>query len=432
MRRCAASVLGSAAVVVALLGASSARADLGEDASRLTRTWGEHGIVRRLPPRLGERGVPSVIFLPIELLSGPASSCVSVAVLGPHSTHFTLRAAGSAYLPDSSEDWPQASLAGLVQITRCGSRKSRLSALVVEMRSPRALIEVIAVESQQPVQPAVEILPQRDPGPIAPFTGLSLPNTPPPLPERLAAAEANARRNGSEEIEREFAMSSARGAGLVRRQVDAGCHRLDVLVEPTPNRAALGDLAVMPELDATASLVSVERGDGHGAAFTFCAGDRTQVAFRFAGAPPESRVWVVASRFALPQGLLDNWGSGGKARMAAVLYRHGVRVSNAPVDQALGVQGPTLMPVAVVPGNCYVAAVTAVQGQAFGIALAARVGGAEVQNHGGSSGDGTLISFCARGHDIVTVEADSRGAGLTWLFALWEASRLPLGEELRL
>jgi hypothetical protein len=413
-----------------LLHAAPARADLGEDAARLARAWGEQGILRRLPPRLGERGIPSVVFLPIELLSGPPSSCVSVAVIAPNSTHFTLRAAGSAYLPDSAEDWPQASLAGLVQITRCGSRKSRLSALVVEMRSPRALLEVIAVESQQPVQPAVEVLPQRDPGPIAPFTGMSMPTAPAPMAERLAAVDAKARRAGSEDLERDSSTSSARGAGQVRRALEAGCHRLDVLAEPADKRAALGDLALMPELDATASLVSTERGDGLSAALTVCAGERTNVSFRYAGAPPESRIWVVTSHFPLPLGLLDSWGSGGKARMAAVLYRHGVRVSRPPVDQALGVQGPTLMPVRVEPGACYVAALTAVQGQAFGMALATRVGGREVQNHGGASGDGTLVSFCARGQETALIESDSRGASLTWLFALWETARLPLGEEL--
>lgn len=371
------------------------------------------------------------MFLPIELLSGPASSCLSVVVLGPHSTHFAVRTAGSAYLPDSAEDWPQASLAGLVQITRCGSRKARLSALVIEMRSPRAVVEIIAVESQQPLEPAVDILPQRDPGPIAPFTGLSLPGAPAPIAERLAATEANARRSGSDEITRDSLASSARGSGIVRRDVEVGCHRFDVLAEPADGRAALGDLALMPELPATASLVGSERGDGLDAAMTLCAGDRTQVAFRFAGAPPESRVWIVTSRVPLPSGLLDEWGTGGKARMAAVLFRHGVRATAPPIDQALGVQGPTLMPMQVVPGGCYVAAVAGVQGQAFGMALAARAGGREVQNHGGPSGEGTLVSFCARAADTALIEVDSRGVGLTWLFAVWEASRLPLGEELK-
>ncbi len=427
MTRAPASVCAFA--LAGLLGAFPAKAELADDAGRLTRTWGEHGIVRRLPPRLGERGTPSVIFLPIELLSGPASSCLSVVVLAPPSTHFAVRTAGSAYLPDSAEDWPQASLAGLVQITRCGSRKSRLSALVIEMRSPRAVMEVIAVESQQPLEPAVEILPQRDPGPIAPFTGLSLPVTPPAIGARLAATESKARRAGADEVNRESLASSTRGAGLVRRNVEPGCHRFDVLAEPAQGRPALGDLALMAELPGAASLVDSERGDGLDAAVTLCAGERTSVALRFAGAPPDARMWLVASRVPLPAGVLDGWGSGGKARMAAVLYRHGVRAGSAPIDQALGVQGPTLMPISVVPGACYVAAVAGVQGQIFGIALAARVGTSEVQNHGGSSGEGTLVSFCARGADTALVEVDSRGIGLTWLFALWEASRLPLGEE---
>lgn len=429
MKRAAAS--STCAALAGLLYALSAQAELGEDASRLTKVWGERGIVRRLPPRFGERGTPSVVFLPIELLSGPASSCLSVVVLGPHSTHFAVRTAGSAYLPDSPEDWPQASLAGLVQITRCGSRKARLSALVIEMHSPRAVVEIVAVESQQPLEPAVDILPQRDPGPIAPFTSLSLPGAPPPIGGRLAAAEAKARRAGADEVTRDSLPSSGRGAGVVRRDVEAGCHRLDVLAEPADGRAALGDLALMPELPATASLVTNERGDGLDAAVTLCAGERTQVALRFAGAPPESRLWLVSSSVPLPSGLLEDWGSGGKARMAAVLHRHGVRASAPPVDQALGVQGPTLMPISVVPGACYVAAVTGVQGQAFGMALAARVAGREMQNHGGASGEGTLVSFCARSADTALIEVDSRGLGLTWLFALWEASRLPLGEEFK-
>ncbi|MGC4088470.1 MAG: hypothetical protein QM756_11350 [Polyangiaceae bacterium] len=172
-----------------------------------------------------------------------------------------------------------------------------------------------------------------------------------------------------------------------------------------------------------------ERGDGLAAAFTLCAGERTSVAFRFAGAPPEARLWIVRSARALPSGLLDSWGSGGKARMAAVLLRHGVRVHDTPVDQALGVQGPTLMPIAIEPSGCYVGVITAVQGQPFGMALAARVGRAEAQNHGGPSGEGTLVSFCARGERTAQIESDSRGAGLTWLFALWQTSRLPLGME---
>ncbi len=409
---------------------SSARADLGQDVARLTANWSERGTLRRLRPRLGERGTPSVIYLPNELLSGAASSCVSVAVLGTNSTHFTLRAVGNSYLPDSVEDWPQASLAGLVQITRCGTRKSRLAALLLEMHSPRGVIEVVAVESSEPVQPAVEVLPQRNPGPITPLPGLAPPIPAVALTERLALAEASARRAGANDVARDSALTSARGTGHVRRQLEAGCHRLQVLTEPGSPEDSTGDLALMPELDATASLVSIERGDGFDAALTLCAGEPGSVGFRFAGAPPNAKLWVVVSRSELPAGLPQAWGAGGRARMAAVLMQHGASVRELPIDQAIGVQGPTLMPIAVEPGACYTAALSAVQGQAFSLALGARVGGTESQNHSRLGGDGTLISFCARGESVALVEADSRGAGLTWLFALWQTGRLPVGEEI--
>jgi hypothetical protein len=78
-----------------------------------------------------------------------------------------------------------------------------------------------------------------------------------------------------------------------------------------------------------------------------------------------------------------------------------------------------------------VAALSAVQGQAFTLALGVASGSISAQNHSGLGEDGTLIAFCSRGESQVQVETDSRGAGLTWLFALWQTGRVPLGEVMR-
>jgi hypothetical protein len=421
--------IARACALFLLLFTSLSRAELGDDVTRLSKVWREHGVVRHLPPRLGERSAPSVIFLPVELLAGASSSCISVAVLGPSSIHFTLRAVGGAYVPESVEDWPQASLAGLVQITRCGARKARLGALLVEMRSPRAVLEVVAVESREPVPPATDVLLQRDPGPIAPLMGFGPPGAPPPIAERLTSAELHAQQEGDLELQRDSVQSTPRGTGSVHRVVEPGCHRWQVLAEPGGDANRVSDLAVIPELSAAAGLVAVDRGDGYAATIGFCAGERTTIGFRFAGASSSARVWLVASRTPLPDGLPDGWGSGGRARMAAVLRRYEAKVSGMPLDQALGVQGPTLMPIAVEPGACYVAALTAVQGQAFSLALGASTGAIRAQNHTGLSADGTLISFCSRSESLATIEADSRGTGLTWLFALWQTGRVAVGEE---
>ena len=63
------------------------------------------------------------------------------------------------------------------------------------------------------------------------------------------------------------------------------------------------------------------------------------------------------------------------------------------------------------------------------LALAAVSGGVSAHNHGGQGGESTLVSFCARSQSTALLEADSRGAGLFWLFALFQNGRLAVGEE---
>jgi hypothetical protein len=252
---------------------------------------------------------------------------------------------------------------------------------------------------------------------------------PAPIAERLARAEANAHRDGALESERESVQSTSQGTFASRRPVDPGCHRFEFFGEASDDERLPYDLSVLPEFDATASLVSVERGDGLGATFTACAGESTSLNFRVSGAPRNRPVWLLASRFALPAGLPESWGSHGRARMAAVLRRHNVSVAAMPIQQGLGVQGPTLMPIQVEPGACYVAAITPLEGHAYQLALGAVVGGVSSQNHGISPDEGTLVSFCVRKQTVATIEADSRGAGLTWLFGVWQLGRRPLGEE---
>jgi hypothetical protein len=405
-----------------------ANADLGEDAARLTTAWKATGKVQRLAPRLAERAAPVVIFLPAELASPSSGVCTSVAILGPTSTHFTARAVGPA-ASDDSDDWPQPSLAGMVQLTRCGQRRTPLSTVLIEMRSPRAVLETIAVEARAAVRPAIDVLPQRNPGPIAPIGGSEPRALPPPMAQRLASAAVRLAREGTRDVRRDVIQSSPRGTGKFPIVVEAGCHRFDFFAEPARENADDVALAVEPELDAAASLVAVDQGDGLDAAVTLCAGDRSQVSLDYGGAPAGSSVHVLAAAWPLPPGLPEAWGPTGRARVAAVLRRHSVRIAGAPIDQALGVQGPTLMPVAVEPGACYVATLVAVRGAPQALALAAVAGNLRAQNHGGLGGEGTLVSFCARARESVLFEADSRGNGLFWLFALFQNGRVAIGEE---
>lgn len=405
------------------------RADLGADAARLTKVWRLDGEVRRLEPRLAERGAPTVVFLASELAQRSPRACSSVAILGPSSTHFSVRAVGAAPSPDDVDDFPVPSLAGLVQLTRCGQGRARLSTLLIEMRSPRAVIETIVVESQTAVRSAVEVLPHRNPGPLALPGGSSPRPEPPPMPARLASLEARSKREGAARIERFELPSSPRGAGTLRRLIEAGCHRLDLLASAKNAVEDDFELAAMPEIHDALSVVSIDRGDGLDTSLTFCAGDRSPLAVEYAGAPRNAQVSAVLSSWPLPDGLSDAWGATGRARVAATLRRHAAPVEGAPVFQALGVQGPTLMPAEVEPGACYVAVLVAVRGSPQGLALAAVSGATSAQNHGGQGGEGTLVSFCARSSERVLFEADSRGVGLFWLFALFQNGRVAIGEQ---
>lgn len=422
--------LGSLLGLAAVLGASPASGELGEDAARLAHAWRRHGPVVRLRARLAERGVPTVIFVPAEALG--AARCATVAVLAPNSTHFVVRAVGGSTTDETVDDWPQPSLAGLVQLTRCGRRKAGLSALFVDMRSPRAVLETIVVRADEAARPAVAALPQRDPGPIVPFPETGQRPPPQPLSERLTAAEARARREGAKESFREILKSSARGSGRLRRKLEPGCHRLDLLAEAPTSADSSYDLVAVPKLDAVASLVAVERGDGLDASVRLCAGEESELELELGGAPAGVNVMVLGGSWPLPDGLSDAWGGAGKARIAALLQRHQVRIRGGPVDQALGIQGPTLMPVGVEPGACYVAVLAAVRGEPRGLALAALSNGVAAQNHGGPEGDSTLVSFCARSEPRAVIEVDSRGNSLVWLYALFQTSRVAaVGEPAR-
>lgn len=417
------------AALCAVLGATRpCSADLDSDVRQLVRAWEKHGRVHRLTPRFAERARPLLIFAPPELVVKETAGCLTAAVLGPSSTHFTVRVAGNAAAGEP--EWVVGSVAGMVELTRCGPERAQLAGLLVEMRSPRAVLETLIVESKKPIPRAAESVPQRDPGPVRPLAGNE--PRPPPLPiaVRSRTAEARLERDGGTLLARERLVSSSDGTGSLERTLEAGCYRFDLLAEPATLRREAYELTVLPDVAGPASVVSVERGDGLDAAVSVCAADTARLAVDFAGAPARSPVWVMSARWAFPEGLPEAWGSGVRARVAAVLRRHGVRVFGSPVDQALGVQGSTLMPVAVEPGACYVGVLAALEGRPLGLALAAAPGGIVSHNHGGLEGDGTLVSFCARSETRALIEADARGSAVIWIFAMWQTGRLSLGEEL--
>jgi hypothetical protein len=412
----------------ALTAAAPARADLDQDVSRLSAAWQRHGAVTRLEPRLAERGAPSLVFAP-KAAGGGRSRCLTFAIVGPSSTHFVVRTLGQSQSPLPGGETVLVSLAGLVELTRCGRDRGTIAALLVEMRSPRAVLETLVVESAAPLPRAISVVPQRDPGPIDPLVLQERRAAPPPMATRRALAESRLRRDGGRELTSESLASRADGSGSSTRTLPPGCHRFELLAEGS-EAGPSAELGLLPRIDGPARLVSLERGDGSQLAVSLCAGAESRLALDYAGAPPGSSVTLIQARWPLPDGLPEVWGPIARAAVAAILMRHNARVSSFPVDQGLGIQGPTLLPVRIEPGACYVAVVAAITGRSAGLSLAASAAGVSAQNRSGEEEDGTLVSFCARSGTRALLEVDSRGHGLVWLYGLFQTGRIELGAEL--
>lgn len=416
--------------LVALLVSGAARADLDADLGALERAWGRAATrLTRLEPRLVQRGEVVAVRLPAHALDVSRDDCSTVAVIGAPSAQFVLRfapLAGGPAWPNGES--PETSSAGAAQLVRCGVRKSMLSRLLIEMRSPRGVLEVVVVEGPKPASALSRSLPLRDPGPSAPFGRVGPRPTAAPTATRAAGALERQRREGAARVARAEARALRDGTSESRLHLDPGCHELVVLspdpgADPEP-RDIDAELWALPSgrslsRDHTVSL---------DATLPVCVGERTSARLRIAGAEPSALITVVHATWPLSEALPERWGPEPRARLAATLGRHWLRsVTEPPVYESLGAGGVTLLPLPVTPGRCYLLALAGLRGQMIGVAASASFGTRRVQNHSGLGGDGVAVAFCAV-DDTATFEIEARGTGLLWLGALFNVSGAELGE----
>jgi hypothetical protein len=416
--------------VALLFGTASARADLPSDVARLTAEWKEYGKFQSLKPRLLERGDIRPLLLPAVLTDPTTQSCTTVAVLATASSNFVLRFVperGRISFPNG--EWPETSIAGAAQIVRCGARKQMLDRLVIEMRSPRAVVEALAVQAAVPLPSLRRTLPHRDPGPVAPMASGGPPPASAPLEQRAGGIEAKNRREGAVEIRRRRLDAGEDGGGDVLLRFERGCHRLDALSMSGPSAAMRGidvDLELM-SID-TRELFASDRTESADASLTTCVGEPTPLRLHFSGSLPQMPIALLSARWDLPKGLSEEWDPDVRARMAeAIWHSHNRSLGGRPVFQSIGVGGLTVLPIEVEPGACYLAAVAPIRGESSGVGLAAVLGRQHVQNHGGPEGAGTTLAFCSEGDERALFEIETRGVGLVWLFAVWQTGQLPIG-----
>src|SRR5690606_17069099 len=108
--------------------------------------WRGAAHVNAQAPRLLERGNQLPLSLRASLLTDKRR-CATVVLLAAPNVSFALRSVhGSA-----ASQPPEASVAGLIQISRCEERREELASLVLEMRSPRGVVEILSASSDAPL-----------------------------------------------------------------------------------------------------------------------------------------------------------------------------------------------------------------------------------------------------------------------------------------
>ena len=408
-----------------------ARAELGADVQALTAARASFGRVVRLKPRLLEHGDRLPFSIAPELLDGKDSSCVTVSILGVPESHFLIHF--SQFDPGApSTAFAEASAAGAAELTRCGSSKPFLAGMVVEMRSPRGVLETLLSIAPAGVPKLTEVLPAREPG-----TELALGDPGerpalPPLSQRVQRLSVRARREGAQSFERDTLQASEDGSGAAPITLSPGCHELTLLGEATP---AAGSAAIDLDLeladpDSNARL-AIDRAEDADATVSYCTGETAALQLRFVGATPHAALTLTQARWDLPAGLPSSWGSDVRGRIASVARSLRLPLATKPLYESLGVQGTTSLPLEVEPDACYTALLIPVRGEAARLSLFALAHAPGEAARAASDNDGTGVSFCARGARRATLEVGGEGASLAWLLAIWETGRAPLGQGAR-
>lgn len=416
--------------LAAVLGVSvPAAADLGTDVERVKLAWSAFGRVHHLTPRFLERGDRLPLLLPAELLDPETPGCVTVALLTPTSLHFVIDSAASEAAPAQRDT--EESLAGAVEIARCGADKATLAALGVVMRSPQGLLETLVVATADAAPSLTNVLPHRDPGPIAPLAGSGPRPALAPLSARAGAIERRAAREGALEFSSEDVQASSAGAGSELFAFGAGCHVLELLADEETSPGLRGaDVDIEVSTADGTEVLAVDQGESSDARVVFCLGEPKALRVRFQGGAPMSRLLLVRARFDLSAELPASWDADTRARFSAVIRSTHQELRGAQlVDASLGVQGGTSMPLRLEPGSCYLALVVPLRGDAPMLSLRAETGPRSAHNRSLPGASGTGVGFCTDHAARAVLEVEARGFGVVWMSALFRTAMVPLQGE---
>jgi hypothetical protein len=419
-------LLGLGLGTAAALSPAAAHADLAADVRALSSARAAYGPVVQLEPRLLERGDRGPLAIPPELLNPKDPGCATVSILGVVGLHFAVRF--SELDPGApSTAFAETSVAGASEVTRCGSSKPYLAGVLLEMRSPRGVVEILVSKAPGAVPRLAELIPSRDAGLELPLGDPGPRPAPPPLAERLQRLTARALREGAQSERIGHVLAGDDGTGAEAVSLDAGCHELYLLADGDPTASPAVDLDLELVDTESGARLGVDRAEDADGALSLCLGTPVRAELRFVGGPPKATLSLVHVRFDLPFGLPGGWGPEARARMAKLARGARMRLEAQPFYSSLGVQGTTTLPLEVEPGVCYSALLVPLRGEVRSLSLSARARAAGEVPRGAADSQGSALTFCAHGARHATLEVSGDGANLAWLLSVWQSGRAAIG-----
>ena len=390
---------------------------LGEQYERIRQAWLMFGVPVRLKPHFAYRGESIQLTLPESLfLKGP-KSCVSVVVLASRNNIFTLQI-GSATPKISQKPWPTLSSVGLSEVRRCGKSARLLQDLRIEMKSPRGVLQVLAIQSTKTPPLASEVLPERVAGPRNATPNIGPKPLLETLKQRLDKKLKHLRAKGAEELEQVVLKAAKNGELNHLLYLNAGCHEL--LALPPEQLLYNADIdADLTHLE-TGRIVASDKAIASTAQLRVCNGRPGRFLLRLTGAQSAQELPLLVARYPLPSGIPLEWGPISRSRMAFALgATPALPVGSLPKLSFLGVAGATHAVTDVIVGHCYALAVAVMQGSADYLNLQAKNAGRYFSSRLQSPAPGSSLTFCAT-EKLVTLEVFVEGQSINWLLSLWD------------
>lgn len=410
----------SRALASCALAAANAQARLPDDVAQLHQSWSQKARVQRILPRLLSHGERIPIVLPPVPPDEEGDGCASLAVLGSVSTSFVVLRPALVQGTIVGDSVP--SVAGAVELVRCGRQRSELTNLWVEMRSPRGVVEFVAARGPVRLPTLRQELPHRDPGPAWPEGEAGPRPVSPPLKARVGEWEARARRDGAVATENRILRADESARVSLDLTLSEGCHRFSGLGLTDARREQSLDIDLVIYRDSPRSILREDQSENPDASSSLCVAQETSVIVDLLGAPPGDPIALLQARFPLPEGLPVRWGPAARERLAEALWDQSFAgMPRPPIYESMGVTGMTVLPLQIEPNTCYVVAAGVLRGLVKAFQVRLLTPGAQASATASNDRTGAALAFCSGVEQKAELQIESFGASLAWLAAVWRA-----------